>query len=164
MLLTIKKYFVACALLLGLTILINACHKKYDNSCTTCNCEHTITTFNSIANVSDSATAMATVQGTWQLKCSSRKSKYGDGSYTDHTNTDKLSVVFTDTNYTYFRNDTLLFVYPYFTDTNGILHSPGGSFYFGTLDASGVKLLNGELGIGVVIPYTGSCYLVFKKP
>lgn len=147
-------------LLVAVAVTLNACRKE---KCTNCNCETTITQFDGLMPVTDSASAIASVKGNWQLTCSQFTSKYGNVSYTDHTGGESIKVNFTDTTYTFYQKDSLLFTYPYFADSAGYLRSNGNSFYQGVLGSSSVKVQNNQFGINTVYPFTGSYYLVFKR-
>jgi hypothetical protein len=145
-----------------LLCLLAACSKKETTAgCQGCDCQTLTNTYQTLPGAADSLSAIAAVRGNWQLKCYKYASKYGDISYIDWANQDKLNVQFTDSDYTFYRNDTLLFTHYYFADNGGALRSNGQSFYFGNLGASMATRKDSLLGINTVYPFAGSYYLLF---
>lgn len=148
---------------------IGACNKDNTNktdipACDSCYCKAMIDTLQLQPSETDSAAVIAQLNGLWELKCVSFTSKYGNTnvSHRDSLN-DVLTVQFTDSTYTYFQDDSLLFSYNYFVDASGSVRSNGNSFYFGNLGASIAGFKSSMMGLNTVYPFTGSYYLTFKK-
>lgn len=129
-------------------------------TCDSCDCKANIDALMLLPAETDSATVVTKLIGQWNLECISFTSKYGYNSITKY---DSLAVQFTDSTYTFFKNDSLLFSHLYFVDSNGVIYSNGGSFFYGTLSASQPRFKDSTLGINTIYPYTGSYYLTFKR-
>lgn len=133
-------------------------------TCDSCNCKSIIDTLMLLPAETDSATVVTKLIGKWNLECISFTSKYGYNSITKYDSLkDASTVQFTDSTYTFFKNDSLLFSHLYFVDSNGVIYSNGGSFFYGTLSASQPRFKDSTLGINTIYPYTGSYYLTFKR-
>jgi hypothetical protein len=147
----------------------SACNKDNTNNpptlaCDSCYCKALIDTLQLQPAETDSAVVIAQLKGLWELKCVSFTSKYGNTSLTHRDSlNDVLSVQFTDSTYTYFQDDSLLFTHNYFVSDGGFIRSNGNSFYFGNLGSSIAGFKQSMMGINTVYPFTGSYYLTFKK-
>ena len=149
------------SLLLLLLITGTSSCKKESTTDTSFNCESTITGFKSLPPFSDSTLLRQTLKGEWIFTCYKFTSKYNYVShYTDTSSNLKLE--FTDTTYSYYQNDSLLFTYPLFI-TPDISIQSHSSFYYGVLGGGGIAYKDSMLGIPTVYPYTGFYYLLFKR-
>jgi len=146
-----------------------SCNKDNTNktnapACDSCFCKAMIDTLQLKPSETDSATVVAQLKGWWELKCVSFTSKYGNTAVSHRDSViDVLSVQFTDSTYTYFQDDSLLFTYNYFVSDGGLIRSNGNSFYFGNLGAGIAGFKQSMMGISTVYPFTGSYYLTFQK-
>lgn len=133
-------------------------------TCDSCYCRAMIDTLQASAAETDSALVSLKLTGLWDVKCVSFSSKYGITTLTKQDSvSNKLSVQFTDSTYTYFKNDSLLFTFRYFVSNGGYIYANSNSFYYGALGGSLATFKSDELGINTVYPYTGSYYLTFKR-
>ncbi|MES2620665.1 MAG: hypothetical protein V4615_07425 [Bacteroidota bacterium] len=149
-------------------IMASSCKKKpdLDAICAiatdSCLCAPLHSTFESLSSLSDSNEIRATLRGSWTLKCSKYHSRYGYISYgsAEIRGTDTLDVVFTDSTYACYVNDSLLYNQRYSLIFG--MYLAGSNFFSGVL-SSDVKYMDSMIGISATIPYTGSQYLIFKR-